>query len=551
MKAYLIIWSLGSVLLARPALAQPPPPIITYGTGCHWTPSGNTATCTDILNRLVQFEHSNADPNTIRIDRTTWDLQPDIDGNTYFIVLASRPATLSPFSPGHAFVALGKEDNQKNVSITESYGFYEDNPDPSQSASFGKALFAGVPGDLLNEAKGDYLNLNPAPFSDAKIANSMVFVVDRDAFDAAENFVDQFSTFEKYNETPGDYQYVKNDCATFVINTAAAAGIDLPPRSIADPASWFPNSYINNAIHDLSADQQVTLSDGTTYVGQMLDGSPNGEGVDYGDGKVLYGNFNNGVLTQGTVVTPDEAITTTFGLFGVESGSAHVETKEGSTIDGQWNDTGTSLTSATYRWEDGTIYMGDLSQQGAVGPATMKFPNGSTFSGVFGQNGKAISGKLTTADGAVFNGSLGPNGELQNGTIVLPGGESFQGNFALNGQLSSGTLFIPNESGLRFKDRVYNGSFSPDGSFNVGTLTYNVPGGDLPPLQMSFTGSFSGNCPNNGYFEFINGAYAGTKVQVDGGVPNGGLGGAPMPILPPGPVIPIQPGPVNVPIVSF
>jgi len=129
------------------------------------------------------------------------DLRAKGSKSTRTVVICSREGT-----PGHAFVVLGHEDEEKLVSSVEAFGFY---PDDKL-----KAVFGPVPVKLANEfAQGK---------GTAKAACRVIAKVDE-------------PTFRKVNAIRRDwvkrkYDVLEADCVTFTGDVCTALGLKTPER---------------------------------------------------------------------------------------------------------------------------------------------------------------------------------------------------------------------------------------------------------------------------------------------------------------------------------
>lgn len=135
------------------------------------------------------------------------DLRIDVEGDPRWVVfLGERPDIPGGHIVGHAFVAFGQEDSQRQMSWQEGFGLY-----PLSSAMGGASLVMGlVPGEIRDEGSRS---------SDV----TMSCRVSRSQFEAAR------AAERRWGARP-DYQLIHQDCVTFTLEIAGILGLKLPPR---------------------------------------------------------------------------------------------------------------------------------------------------------------------------------------------------------------------------------------------------------------------------------------------------------------------------------
>ena len=158
-----------------------------------------------------------ADPKTY-----TFDLRGAIapgEGAHYLVIGARYPeftkdelAKLpSGFSPGHAWVVFGKEDDQKKQSVVEaSFGFW---PKDNGRAKLLNAVDGKVVNELLDDEK------LRAQF---KISHRIILRVSKSQYDKA------LEEAKRWTNAEPKYQTLIQNCTHFTLAVVNATGLDIP-----------------------------------------------------------------------------------------------------------------------------------------------------------------------------------------------------------------------------------------------------------------------------------------------------------------------------------
>jgi len=139
----------------------------------------------------------------------------------YFVVLLADLGI-----PGHAFISLGREDEELQSSITDgTWGMY-----PKDSVSGLESFFIG---EVLGVIKDDYLRNKDY---------SLIIEVSEDEYNDAK------AVLEKWRSK--NYELLKSDCLSFVIEMANAISdkITIIPRTGFDnlPAEYLKELILEN-----------------------------------------------------------------------------------------------------------------------------------------------------------------------------------------------------------------------------------------------------------------------------------------------------------------
>ncbi len=128
--------------------------------------------------------------------------------NKYYLVFLAT----SEGNVGHAFVSFGYEDMDQQMSVTDgSWGLY-----PKKDGDM-KSVIGQVPGEI----KDDFLNN-----AEVKLIKS----VTKQQYEAALEVLKAWKN--------KDYELLKSDCVSFVIEVANTIGLNIPERSGLDNFPW-------------------------------------------------------------------------------------------------------------------------------------------------------------------------------------------------------------------------------------------------------------------------------------------------------------------------
>ncbi len=164
-----------------------------------------------------------------------------------------------------------------------------------------------------------------------------------------------------------------------------------------------------------------TYSDGSKYVGGLVDGRRSGQGTfTTPDGKKYVGELKNGKMHgQGTFTWPD--------------GNKYV---------GEWKD-GKKHGQGTLIWPDGK-YVGEFKDDKYHGQGTCTSPNGK-YVGEWRNDEMHGQGTVTLPDGSKYVGEFKDNNMHGQGTFTFPDGAKYVGEFK-NGLATGGWLYLADGS---------------------------------------------------------------------------------------------------------
>lgn len=141
------------------------------------------------------------------------------------------------------------------------------------------------------------------------------------------------------------------------------------------------------------AEAEMTLADGSRYVGEMENGQFNGQGTKiFPLGSRYVGNWVN----------------------GKEEGKGEIFYFDGRHFQGQWRG-GKKNGHGILIYADGSTYEGDFKQDEIHGQGIRKYSGGSVYEGAFAHNRKNGKGIFTFANGIQWIG------EWENGRLTGPG----------------------------------------------------------------------------------------------------------------------------------
>lgn len=155
-------------------------------------------------------------------DRRDLDIRDDTKQTApRYIVFLSRPATVTPPSPGHAFVVWGFEDPARRLSGQDAWGYY-----PTEDA--GKSVFRQVPGAIVDE----FLKQGTGS-ADVQLS---IRVSDKQ-YAAATSVLDIWKKKDHY-------KLREQDCVTFTGEIALSLALHVPDRGIW--ASKLPTTFVSD-----------------------------------------------------------------------------------------------------------------------------------------------------------------------------------------------------------------------------------------------------------------------------------------------------------------
>jgi hypothetical protein len=200
-----------------------------------------------------------------------------------------------------------------------------------------------------------------------------------------------------------------------VVRTDASAGIlyGLVKEEFAQAglSRWQPVQchifQVWNAIFP-RAKETLNLPDDSTYIGEMSDGLPSGEGTcTYADGSEYVGQFDAGVAEgYGTITYPGGVVFSGEWKNNNRTGQGVLWTKENGrpmVLAGEFKD-GRATGQVTEILTDGSIYVGEVGNEGKEGHGTLTHLNGSKYGGEFRDNAVNGQGTWTYPNGEVYTG---------------------------------------------------------------------------------------------------------------------------------------------------
>ncbi|WP_146186590.1 hypothetical protein [Pedobacter sp. HMWF019] len=177
---------------------------------------------------------------------------------------------------GHAWVMWGKDNAQTHQSEIMGYGFWPDRN--TTEANLGSKLgnyvigttiiptqflglsFPGrVVGALQIGAGGSWGSVPGQLQKDlfgteyVQTLKQFVIEVDQDEFNQSLNLL------ESYKDGNPNYKLVEKDCVSFLIDVGTSIGIDMPKRSLLNPSSITPMSYMELFQKQITEPNSVSL----------------------------------------------------------------------------------------------------------------------------------------------------------------------------------------------------------------------------------------------------------------------------------------------------
>jgi hypothetical protein len=154
------------------------------------------------------------------------DLRNGSGGDPSWVLFFARNPNIAGSSfAGHAFVGVGSEDSQQQMSWIKAFGLY-----PKNDIAGGlSALIGPVPGELKKDA-----------WSKSDVVLSCR--VSAPGFQAVNGIIDRWTA--KTNNGSAEYQLMYQDCVSFVLEAAGALGMNLPPRANAPDTMLLPVTHI-------------------------------------------------------------------------------------------------------------------------------------------------------------------------------------------------------------------------------------------------------------------------------------------------------------------
>lgn len=188
------------------------------------------------------------------------------------------------------------------------------------------------------------------------------------------------------------------------------------------------------------ADEVLTYSDGSRYVGQIKEGLPHGKGkLIYAPNAESYKSYE-GDFVQGRREGTGKAIWTTGKQYQGEwendkrSGDGFLISPEGDTYRGQWADD-KMCGRGVYKYVNGEQYEGQMRNSVKEGQGKYTWPDGQVYSGAFVND--CIEGEGTlTIDHECFKQGIFKDGVLSQGKYYF--GEGWKEGTFHNGDLWNG-----------------------------------------------------------------------------------------------------------------
>ena len=141
----------------------------------------------------------------------------------YYLVFIARS---SPgIGPGHAYVALGQEDEAKRMSVGSAIGFY-----PAEGQTW--KVLVGTEGEIKDEVRKG---------SAASATQHLVVLVNRETYFEAIRAVDAWKRDTASGRT--EFALLSQNCTDFVSDIARAANIKAAPNRLR-----FPQAYLQSLI---------------------------------------------------------------------------------------------------------------------------------------------------------------------------------------------------------------------------------------------------------------------------------------------------------------
>ncbi|TNV78792.1 hypothetical protein FGO68_gene5616 [Halteria grandinella] len=212
--------------------------------------------------------------------------------------------------------------------------------------------------------------------------------------------------------------------------------------------------------------ENLSLSDGTTYTGQILKHrSPplkHGFGLQlWKDGARYEGDWLNGKANgKGTFYHLNGDIYEGDFIDDRANGNGVYFHKNGSKYTGEWKN---DLKDGRGReeWEDGAYYEGDFREGRKHGVGTYLWSDGSTYSGGWSNNNIDGRGKYVWPDGRSYEGGWSDNKLHGQGMYVWPDGRKYEGSYVDDQKEGYGIYYWPD--GKRYEGQWRNGKQHGEG----------------------------------------------------------------------------------------
>lgn len=220
----------------------------------------------------------------------------------------------NPSTAGHAWVMWYRHNPQTRISDIAAFGFYPDYEivDKKVGKKLGRQIIrmtaipttlqnSTLPGKLVGLAQlatGSTVGHVPGKMQDdlttvttAESLKQVVVEVDPLTFQKS------LHTLQEYFENTPEYKGIEQDCGTFFINVGRSIGLQMPSRSITEPSSWLPDSYMDLFMQSLEESNKMSMQTPTeTTTTQTGYATANKKG----EYKVVFGtagnNYNSGEL---------------------------------------------------------------------------------------------------------------------------------------------------------------------------------------------------------------------------------------------------------------
>lgn len=190
---------------------------------------------------------------------------------------------------------------------------------------------------------------------------------------------------------------------------------------------WDQNSHLQNGfgIH--------TYEDGSTYIGNFVQGKKEGKGVSHNFENLIYeGGFKDDLY----------------------DGKGSLKFTEGRTISGKFV-SGYLEGEGKEEWDNGTLYEGKFVKSRKQGHGLLTVPKFSTYKGEFFKDKFHGSGKLTMENQTSYEGEWDKGRMHGKGTFTWPNGKVYVGEYLFDKKHGHGRMKYPNKS-------VYNGEWVED-----------------------------------------------------------------------------------------
>lgn len=222
---------------------------------------------------------------------------------------------------------------------------------------------------------------------------------------------------------------------------ATSVILALPALAVADDATWLKDANGCQFLKPDGAPSNVTIE----WDGQCVDGYVAGQGTIKVDGVSFKGEFTQGRLPNGEINAPDGTSYVGDLQDNNPRGQGRLNKPSGEAVQGTFNSLKETTGIVEITSTDGGVYVGEVTGLDTLhGKGKVNFPDGYVYEGEFKNNKYHGQGKQIDPAGWSYTGEFAFGKYQGRGVLVSAQGDTYEGNFAAGYKQGKGTLTYGN-----------------------------------------------------------------------------------------------------------